>query len=502
MSLYSLDHEKHFLSAVIRSEGKLLAECHQINENDFSPHSNRPIFRSIKDCLSKNGVVNRYVLISNLEASSIKVGGVIEPSLYINSLVDLNNVNDKAAIEIAKELRRWTIRRRLNEASKDMAKMTDNEQGKSPIDLIAEVTGRFNDEINLIGGSDNDPKDLYGTIEDFLKKKSSYDERSVKSPFPLFNDFYGFFDPGNLSVIVSRMKIGKSTFWLSMLQQLAAMDKDDNLRFLVLDTELTTEENQARALAAASGVKEFYIRHKLYRKDAIQLKKVEDAAKMLKPLAGRISHEYCGGMDLETQLVIARRWAHQNLIEGKRGMIILDYFKLNSSADFKTDKLFMTIGEKVDAFKNLSKELNVHIFCFAQANRENEDSKYGNKVHNSSVIGGSDMIAQFASNIYLLEQYSGEEKIKICGDETFKFTHALKEIVTRQLGPDIGGHRRTVKYQDDHSKDRYCSNFLLFNFNNFHVQEIGTFQDAVDRSKVFANIQPPAPALPPDQKML
>ena len=59
-SLYSSDHEKQFLSAVIRSEGAILAECPQITEADFNPDTNRPVFRAISQCISNNGTVNRF----------------------------------------------------------------------------------------------------------------------------------------------------------------------------------------------------------------------------------------------------------------------------------------------------------------------------------------------------------------------------------------------------------------------------------------------------------
>ena len=41
----------------------------------------------------------------------------------------------------------------------------------------------------------------------------------------------------------------------------------------------------------------------------------------------------------------------------------------------------------------------------------------------------------------------------------------------------------TVQYQDDRGKDRYTHNYLLFNFSNFYVTEVGTFKDAVERQK-------------------
>lgn len=491
-AIYSVDREKEFLSAAIRDPGVIATLPFRLRADDFSP-TNRVVFSALEGCISSVGhkEFSKELLISRLESMSIKIGDVIEPSLYINSL-NLLGVSEKAASGIAREIKKITLRRKLHSTAVEIAKFTEKEpvdedtgQPKKATEIIQEATQIFNKQINILNeGNEEEPKDLFGSVDEFLAAQNSFETRSVSSPFKRFNDMYGFFDPGTLSVVVSRMKVGKSTFWLSMLQQLAANDKEDKFRALVLDTELSTVENQSRSIAALSGVKEFFIRRKTYVKNDEMREKVDKAAKMLKPLEKRVTHYFCGGKTLEEQTAIVRRWAAKSLTPGKIGLVILDYFKLNSTEDFKSkNSLFITIGEKVDVYKNLAKELDIPIFCFAQTNRENEDTKNGEKMRNSAVIGGSDMIAQFASNIYLLEKLPPEEKVKICTDPNFLFTHSLRGIETRQLGANEMGLDCTVQYQDDRGKDRYTHNYLLFNFSNFYVTEVGTFKDAVERQK-------------------
>lgn len=509
-AIYSIDREKEFLSAAIKDPSIISSLPFKLKPDDFSP-TNRVVFSVIQGCLATSGEkdFSKHIVISRLESMSIKIGDVIEPSLYINSL-EILGVTSKAAIGIAKEIKKISLRRKLHSTAVEIAKFTEkdpvDEDTGQPIkatEIVQEVTQIFNKQINLlIEGNEEEPKDLFGSVDEFLNTQNSFETRAISSPFKRFNDMYGFFDPGTLSVVVSRMKVGKSTFWLSMLQQLAAADKDDRFRALVLDTELSTAENQSRSLAALSGVKEFFIRRKTYLKHPEMREKVEKASKMLKPLERRVTHYFCGGKTLEEQTSIVRRWAAKCLTAGKVGIIVLDYFKLNSSEDFKSkNSLFVTIGEKVDVYKNLAKELDIPIFCFAQTNRENEDTKQGEKIRNSSVIGGSDMIAQFASNIYLLEKLPPEEKVKICTDPEYQFTHTLRGIETRQLGPNEMGLEGTVKYQDDRGKDRYCHNFLLFNFSNFYVTEIGTFRDAVERQQSL-NIKAQPNSAPDNRKDL
>jgi replicative DNA helicase len=445
--------------------------------------------------LANNGTVNRFTLIATLESLNIKIGGALEPAQYINSLVDLNGVNDRAAIDIASQLKRWTVRRELHLIGREIVERTKGDDGTPATELVADVMGTFHNKVNLLGGVDDEPKDLYASIEGFLAQENSYSARSLKTPFPIYNDMYGYLDPQNVYVIVARMKVGKSTFGLSMLQQIAdGLAKDKGFRALILDTEMSLERAMARAVASFTGIREHYILQKTYKRHPEMVKKVEAAMEFIKPLYACVDHVFVGGKSLEDQQAIARRWAYKHMRDGRKGAIMVDYLKLNSASDFDSDKsLSLNIGKKIDAFKNLSIELNLPIIVFCQANRENEDSKTGGKMQNTNVIAGSDMIAQFATNIYLLEKLTLDQKVWLNLLDPNQATHSLTVLAPRQLGPNETGLDCMVKFKDKLGKDRYLDNFLLFSFHNFKVTEYGTFKEAVERANVIQNVQHPQP---------
>ncbi len=483
MSLFNLEQEKIFLSAAIRFP-TILAECPHIGERDFSP-TNRVIFSGLKATLAAGGECSKFLLAERLSSLGIKIQDTIEPALYVGAL-DMLGATEKAGLEMAKELKKTTVRRELNEIGKKIQRATEKDEGKSAGDLVGEVTKTFNEHVNILSGtSENEPTPLYGTIKQFLDIDNSFSSRAIATPWPILNDLYGYMDSGSVWLVASRMKIGKSSFWLSMGQQLAAQDKNDELRILILDTELTLQENQSRALAAASGVSEFRIRQGWYKKRREEQTKVEAAADSLEAYNKRVQHCYIGGKTLTEIVSTTRRWAAKNLTEGKRGLIVYDYIKLNSTEDFKSKSpLFLQIGEKIDALKNLSKELNVPSLCFCQTNRENVDSKGGEKQQNSSVIGGSDMLAQFSAMVLLLEELTPEEiaGLKQMGPDGA--THSLREIACRQRGPCELGENRLVKYKNAQGKDKYCRNYLLFRFDSFNVKEVGTFKRVVEKNSV------------------
>jgi hypothetical protein len=142
------------------------------------------------------------------------------------------------------------------------------------------------------------------------------------------------------------------------------------------------------------------------------------------------------------------------------------------------------------------------MISFAQANREGEDSKAGGRMQNSTVIAGSDAIAQFCSNIYLLEKLSMDDRVMLNQLTPESATHSLKILAPRQLGPNEMGKDRLVKFTEENALtkktvEKWCENYLLFSFNNFVFKETNppTFGDMIDRLKITGvNVQKPVAA--------
>lgn len=483
-SLYNLDLEKQLLSGLILHP-QTRAETAHIKPQDFST-TNRVVLSAIDACHASGTPFSVFLLVDRLKSLGIKIADAMEPGLYVKSL-EGQAVPESAVAGIARELKRTTIRRELHLTGIAIAKATERDEQLKATEMVAKATELFNGKINILGGSEeNEPQDLFGTVGDFLNSETAYDTRSIVLPYPTMHDLYGALDIG-VTTIVARLKVGKSSWWLSTLQQLAAQDKENTFRALVLDTELTREENQSRVLSAVSGVKEYLIRHKLYRKNREARAKVEAAEAMLSPLAGRVAHRYVGGMNIEEILSIARRWAFKNLKPGIRGLVVFDYIKLQGSDFTGKNPLHIQIGAKVEGLKNLSKELQLPILTFAQSNRTGEDTKEGTRLHNSSIIGGSDMIAQFSSNVYALDRLAPDELKTLCPDGWAKFTHRLIPIATRVLGPDTLGKNRLVRFRDAKTKkDRWCENCVLLRFDSFNVSECAeapTLLDLIERQR-------------------
>lgn len=493
---YQKELNKQFLSGAIRHP-EVLAEA-RLEEKDFDPDANRIVFSALKSCVASGQPFSEFVLINRLESLGIKIGGSIEPGLYIQALMGMA-VNAKAAISIAKQIKKVSIRRELYEAARRVqATIEEDASASEPLkaaELVVKATGIFNEKVNVLsaGDTNSEPRDLYGTVGSFLDRDNSVSDKAIASPFPIFNDLYGYFDVGSTYLFVGRMKSRKSTLWLDMGRKLAAQDKDDRLRVLVLDTELEAWENHSRSLAAVSGVSEFRIRQGWYRQRPDELAKVNKAAEELSQLENRVYHCHCGGMSLPELVSVCERWAAKHLNGDKKGLIVYDYVKLNSQSDWSNSSpLFITIGEKADRFKRLAKQLNVPVIMFAQANRENSETKAGDKVESTAVISGSDMLAQFASCIFLLQEMTPDERAAFRQLGPDGATHSLKDLACRQRGPCSLGEDGMVKISDPKSKkERYVKNFLMYRFESFNMVECGTLRQIIEQNaSTGINVQP------------
>ena len=242
------------------------------------------------------------------------------------------------------------------------------------------------------------------------------------------------------------------------------------------------EREIRRMVSALSGVGEYYLRTGFYRKNEEMTKKVRAIWPIIKEWTKTIDHIYVGGKKLDEILSIVRRWHGKNVgMEDKIDTIVaLDYIKLGAADDLSGPvKDYQLVGQKVDAHKQLATELQYHCLTAGQANRGNEGRDENKVISDGSVVGLSDQISQFASNIYLLQ------KLNMAQVAMFKdiASHSFIPLYTRNQGPESQGFNSLVKFEQD-GKTKYCENYLLFDFKNFDVKEITDFKTFVRKNEI------------------
>ena len=485
-NLYNLDLEKNFLARAIEEPSILDELINVIGPKDFS-ETHRPIFQAIQAVKrEKNGECNKILVIDKLKACSVKIGGDIEAEYYINNGLGLISVSKSAAMSIAADIANKTIQRELYGVAKEILEKTGSRETKNGLTLLKEVNEIFNKKVNILNTSKaNEPKDLFAHAEEYIELLGNNPHiDGVQAPFPIFRELFGDFGPGDMSFVIARPKAGKSTFLLNSLIQIVKIYKAENKPFksLYLDTELEFEREIRRMVSALSGVGEYYLRTGFYRKNEEMTKKVRAIWPIIKEWTKTIDHIYVGGKKLDEILSIVRRWHGKNVgMEDKIDTIVaLDYIKLGAADDLSGPvKDYQLVGQKVDAHKQLATELQYHCLTAGQANRGNEGRDENKVISDGSVVGLSDQISQFASNIYLLQ------KLNMAQVAMFKdiASHSFIPLYTRNQGPESQGFNSLVKFEQD-GKTKYCENYLLFDFKNFDVKEITDFKTFVRKNEI------------------
>jgi len=185
--LFNVEAEKVVLGALINNP-TLRADIRYIGPSDMSPEVNRVVMSAIDACIASGTEVSSFSIIDRLNSLGIKLAGVLEPSVYINSL-SLLQVADKAAIGMAKTIKNWSVRRELYNTAQRIVKLTEKDEGKKTMELVGEATQLFNEKVGLLSGTEeSEPVDLFGTIDDCLIFD---DNKPSKIDCPTMGDIHG-----------------------------------------------------------------------------------------------------------------------------------------------------------------------------------------------------------------------------------------------------------------------------------------------------------------------
>jgi len=301
------------------------------------------------------------------------------------------------------------------------------------------------------------------------------EEIGFATPYPEFNRLYGGFRRRNLYVFASRAKSGKSTLLNAFASE---MSKSHKMKVLYLDTEMSTEETQFRAIAAKTGVPLWYIETGNWRKDESMIKKVRTHLKDI-AVNYQVTHRFIGNKKIEEIMSMARRWYLREVGRGNSCMICFDYIKAIDKLSGNQQE-YQLMGEKVDNLKKLAEELDCPIITAVQNNRSGitTNKDVSEIVDDESSIGISDRITWYATYVGLFRRRVAEEVVL---DTPESGTHKLIELVARFQGKDAAGHQDLIKRTFPDGKVKYVKNFINFEVKNFNVEERGSLVDSINR---------------------
>ena len=478
--IYNFELEKQLLAGLIKEPDTLAEISNFIGTADFyskqsSLHS--AIFRIVKQAIDAGDEIDEVIIAQRVNDVGLSFEDNLNPSDYIKSLA-LRKVPKGNTLKIAKELKKYSIRREILESSQDIAKKMKNMPPEASYRSIIEAADNtYNSRINLYEIGNDTPANIYEEMESLVEERGNnpLKEFGMMGPHPKVNDIYGsLLRAGNITVIVARSGVGKTQFCMDYSTKVSLQYDVPVLHFD--NGEMSKEELIMRQCAALSGVSMHLLESGKWRQAG---KGVVEKVRAVWPKVKNLKFYYynVGGMDVDSMVNTLKRFYYAKVGRGNPMVFSFDYIK-TTSENIANKSEWQVVGEMVDKFKKCVQKEVLHdgnpiipMITSVQSNRygitNNRTSQ--NIVDDESIVSLSDRITQFCSHMFILRNKTTDEM----ETEGGRFgTHKLINVKSRHLGSDIAGAVEPVSIGDALRK-----NSINLEFNNFNISERGDLRD-------------------------
>lgn len=478
--IFNLELEKQLLAALIKEPDSYAEIANFIGPQDFyrgASNLHSTIFTLIKQSIDKGENVDEVIIAQRAASLNLSFEDQLNPHDYICSLA-MRKVPEGNLVKTAKELKKYTIRREIYESAQDVArKMKSVSPEETYGEIIEKADRAYNSKINLYETGDDVPENIYDDMESLIEERGNnpVTEFGLLGPHKKLNEIYGsLLRAGNITVIVARSAVGKTSFVLDFVTKVSL---NHDIPVLHFDNgEMSKEELIMRQCAALSGVKLHLLETGLWRKAG---PKVVERVRSVWPKVKNLKFYYynVGGMDVDSMIKTLKRFYYSKIGRGNQMIFSFDYIKTTSESSASKSE-WQVVGEMVDKFKRcIQKEITqdnkplIPMITSVQSNRTGIVTNRNSQdiIDNESIVSLSDRIIHFASHMFILRKKTMDE----IAEEGPSFgTHKLIEIKARHLGEDIAGALEFVQIGDSLRK-----NFINLDFQNFSITEKGDLRD-------------------------
>ena len=485
--IYSLEIEKHVLGGLIKHPDIFPEIDSFVTEKDFFNDVHYTIFNVIKSCAYQNQSIDKIILATKIKELGVSFKDDINIYDYIENLSFIQ-INKHAVIEATKELVKYRIRREIEFTAKKLKQEVETSGNKAVDEIISTCDSIYNDKISGYAESDS-PERITDGLLDLIEETGNKpdEENGFTSPYPEFNRLYGGFKCGHIYAIASRPGEGKTT-WLSDVCFKTA--KQNKIKALFLDTEMTTEEIRFRMAASLTDVPSWYLETGNWRKNPEYFEKIRKAQDILNQ-QNDFYHIHVSNKSIDQICSLIKRWYYNEVGRGNKCLIAYDYVKLTGEKVGQNWAEYQAIGEKINRLKEIASEVNCPMLTAMQLNRtgENRNRTGANLVDDSSAIALSDRLQWFAAFVGIfrrktLDEIALDNEYDESGNLIFDAgTHKLIPIKSRFQGKDAMGHSDYLRRVFPDGSQRYMMNYLNFSLENFQVNEMGSLRHICDRAR-------------------
>jgi len=481
--IFSLELEKQLLAGLIKYPHKYSDVSSLTTSDDFYSEESvvhKTIFNTLAQAIENGEAVNEATLSHRVLSLGISFEDNISVGDYINSL-SLIKINENFVLNVAKELKKLTIRRQLSSCGEKISRtMHKLDSSESFNDIISRADKLYNGQINLYDVGERKPENIFDEMKEWVefRGKNPITEFGMMGPHKRVNELYGsLLRPGNITVICARAGVGKTQFCMDFSTKVSA---EYGVPVLHFDNgEMSKDELIVRQCAALSKVPLHLLETGLWRQAGNDIvKRVRKVWEKIKNM--KFFYYNVAGMTSQNMINLLKRFYFSEVGRGKEMIFSFDYIKTTSEANDKNRSEWEVVGNMIQRFKDcIHKDIKfdgepvVSMITSVQSNRQGivNNRRAENIIDDESIFSLSDRIVQFSSHAFILRKKTEDE---MEGEPNFG-THKFKCVKYRHLGQDVNGAINPVRMPNGSLQQ----NYIHLDLNNFNTTEKGDLRDLI-----------------------
>jgi len=405
-----LASERVVLSGIFR-HGKeaLLDIADLIAITDFTQTNNQIIFKCIGEVLENSDTVDIPALLA--ASASLGLYDVVNTKdelEYISSLevfpTSIESVRPHA-VKLKKLGIARLIQARVRDAFTSMNEVTGDESIDEIISLAESPIFDISNDINK--QSDERTVRIFADGIEYLDhlRENKTDQIGIGTGFDIYDEAVGGGQRGgSVNLVVARPKTGKTT----MAKEVALYVAEDEIPVLMLDTEMSKDDQVNRSVASGANILTGSIETGKFDENPEAVRKAYEWMQKAKDLP--YYYRSVAGKPFEEILSIIRRWLFQDVGIDDNGnvkpcLVIYDYFKLMDESSLDKMQEYQAMGFQISKMTDCANQYGFSCLAFVQANRD------GITKESSDIVSQSDRLLWACGSLFLLREKTDEEQI-------------------------------------------------------------------------------------------
>jgi len=424
--IYSYDLETQLLAGLIKYPERYADVASFVTEKDFWSESskiNRTIFCVLRQAIDNGEKIDDVVISQRVKNFGVTFEDNINPSDYIESL-SLKKLSPESIISVAKELKKYTIRREIAMCGAEINKKMKSISPSSDYSVIIECADKlYNDQINLYETGADQPENIFDEMEALVEERGNnpVTEFGFAGPHPKTQDMYGsLLRPGNITVIVARSGVGKTQFCLDFTTKVSEQYEVPVLHFD--NGEMSKEELIFRQCAAMSKVPMYLLESGNWRKAGAEI--VDNVRSVWKTINKRYKHLYYYNVMMTS-------------VQSNRAGIVTN----KNSSNITDDESIVSLSDRITQFAS-------HLFILRQKTSDELQNEVGFGTHKFINIKARHLGKDIAGAINPVKLADGTLKKNFVNLEIANFCVSEKGDY-RDIVDALGTNATVIKDNDD-----------------------------------------------------